>query len=234
MPHIPKAITEEGLAKDLQYILHGIDCHQVLANICPPRPGLKVLEAGCGSGKLGIWYAMRGADVWLLDVDDQALEYASKLGGLVEQATGQKVDFHLAVGSVLDLPHGDPKKARGWDMTNEFDFVFNEGVPHHWGYLAKDTRRQRCLNEMARVTKPGGWVCVIGTNGHCPQAVKMAETTDHTYLGMPPRQKPWTREELEERLHKAGLRFTESVPVGPSWEAAPLLAGWGQKPDAVS
>ena len=237
-------MTEEGLQKDLQYILHGIDCHQVLATVCPPRSGLQVLEAGCGSGKLGIWYAVRGAECTLLDVDDAALAYASELCRLVGQASGKVVDVELCHGSVLSMPHGQ-LVARGLDWTDTFDFVFNEGVPHHWGFKSHDTRRQRCLNEMARVTRRGGWVCVIGSNGHCPATVKMAETTDHTYPGMPPRQLPWTREELAQRLKKAGLD-AETVKVWPveitsnpfrgdagymesAWGRAPLLAGWGQK-----
>ena len=225
---VGKVMTDEGLQKDLQYVLHGIECHQVLAAVCPPRPGLQVLEAGCGSGKLGVWFALRGCDVTLLDVDDQALRYASELCRRAGQAIGKEVDVELCLGSVLNLPHGQ-LVARGLDWTDTFDFVFNEGVPHHWGFKSHDTRRQHCLNEMVRVTKPGGWVCVIGSNGHCPATVKMAETTNHTYPGMPARQLPWTRKELEDRRRGAGLRFTESKPVGGAWEDSLLLAGWGQK-----
>ena len=246
-PHqVGKLLTEEGLQKDLGYVLHGIDCHHVLAEICPPRPGLVVLEAGSGSGKLSIWYAVRGAECTLLDVDDAALRYASELCRRVGQATGKEVDVELCLGSVLTMPHGE-LIVRGLDWTDTFDFVFNEGVPHQWGFNAHDTRRQHCLNEMVRVTKPGGWVCVIGSNGHCPATVKMAETTNHSYLGMPPRQLPWTKEELAQRLMKAGLDLktlhVQPVSAPPSglgadplglvesaWERAPLLAGWGQKP----
>ena len=238
-PQLGKILSEEGLAKDLQYVLHGIDVHHVLASICPPQYGIRMLEAGCGSGKLGVWFALRGAAVFLLDIDPQAIEYAKNLWLLARAATpvtGSYSDPHFQVGSVLALPFPDAS----------VDFCFNEGVPQHWGFNSHDTRRQRCLNEMVRVTKPGGHVCIIGTNGHCPAAVEMANTTDHTYKGMPPRQKPWTREELTQRLILAGLdrntvkdwpvEITSNPFTGApgylesAWERAHLLAGWGQKP----
>ena len=96
---VGKILSEEGLAKDLQYVLRGIAVHEVLATVCPPRPGLRVLEAGCGSGKLGIWYALRGAKVMLLDVDRKALDYASELWGRVSEATGQELDAVLMKGA---------------------------------------------------------------------------------------------------------------------------------------
>lgn len=221
---LPKAITEEGLQKDLEYVLGGIDCHEVLASICPPRPGLKVLEPGCGSGKLGIWYALRGAFVTLMDIDGQAVEYAQQLAQLAQLrgSTGLPgLHIEYCVGSIHKMPSY-------W--SNTFDFVFNEGVPQHWGYYPKDWRRQHAINHMVRVTKPRGHVCVIGTNGHCPQAIHMVETTAHTYRGMPPRQKPWTRVELVDRLVKAGLTDVGVCPVSSiEWSDSMLLAGWGRK-----
>lgn len=227
-----KVITEKGLNQDLGYLMGGIDCHEVLFEICPPRPGLKVLEAGCGSGKLGLRYALvSDCYVELLDLDAQAIEYSRRLWEKVEEPLRQNWRVNWRLGSVLDLPYGDEK----------YDLVFNEGVPHHWGFNIKDTRRQRCLNEMARVTKSGGFVVVIGSNAHCPATMRMAETTKHTYPGMPERQKPFTLADMAESLIKSGLAKVGISPVsgfqeGLSWDnlepyvASPLIVGWGQKP----
>jgi len=236
MPQYGKVITDEGLQKDLQYLLRGIDCHGVLAEICPPRYGMQVLEPGCGSGKLGLWFAMRGCLVTLLDIDPQALEYARRLDGMARTNPSQYIHWDdpkrvkFVEGSILHLPYED----------SVFDFVFNEGVPHHWGLSGSDWRRQRAINEMVRVTAIGGWTAVIGSNALCPQTTEMAQKTEHTYLGMPPKQRPFKPAELAERLLKAGLA-RETVQVRPvffGWgrpdeslyfHDTPLLVGYGRK-----
>lgn len=248
MPQVPKLMTEEGLQKDLSYLQGGIDCHAVLADVCAPRPGLKVLEPGCGSGKLGLFYALRGARVVLTDIDAKAIEYAQELWRRALLTQGRVPDDGPRFQPIADFmkgimpPGAEPvfkveSIHRICSPDGQFDFVFNEGVPHHWGYNPYDWRRQRAINEMARVTKPGGAVCVIGSNAHCPETVKMAEQTDHSYRGMPPKQKPFTRIELVERLEKAGLEGLGVMPVLPrgAWVShdfsdSPLIAGWGWKP----
>ena len=120
-PQVGKKITEEGLTKDLAYVLGGILVHEVLSDICAPRPGLKVLEPGCGSGKLGIWYSIQGAVVDLLDFDPCALDYAKEL---YRRIRAQYPKYHppyiptFFQGSIHRLPF----------PTNSYDFVFNEGL----------------------------------------------------------------------------------------------------------
>lgn len=241
---VPKTITDDGLAKDFSYLVNGIDCHIVLFSIFAPVDYATVLEAGCGSGKLGMRYALHArVYVDLIDFDSSAVEYARKLWEMVgRNKIVKKGDISLAQGNVLSLEAAD----------NNYDFVFNEGVPHHWGMNPKDWRRQRCINEMVRVTKPGGATCIIGSNAHCPETLAMARTTEHTYPGMPARQKPFTSGELEERMQLAGLEQVKIAPLSgltealttqsmrgidfgdfefpqEYWEASPLIVGWGRK-----
>lgn len=217
-------VDEERLKKDLDYVLLGIDCHRVLAAICPPRLGLEVLEPGCGTGKLGIWYWMRHANVVLLDYDPNAIEYAKELW---ERTYPHWPGFYrqpisFKVGSIHKLPY----------LDNTFDFVFNEGVAHHWGHNPHDWRRQRSINEMARVTKPGGYVCIVGSNALCPPIWDMVEKLAELppYPGMPSRQKPFYPQGLAIRLMRAGLKLGGVLPVSGDWQQSMLLAGWGQKP----
>ncbi len=228
-----KIMTEEGLQKDLGYLLNGIVIHQVLASICSPAQGLKVLEPGCGSGKLGLWYYFRGADVTMLDIDPDAIKYAKNLmyralekakkdliftGIKYGPSSPPKLLFRL--GNIHKLPFED----------GVFDFVFNEGVPHHWGLNPHDWRRQRCINEMARVTKKGGKVCIVGSNGLCAETIKMAHETSHTFPGMPPKQRPWIPDELKERMERAGLMKVRVFPCySAEWGDSTLLAGEGVK-----
>lgn len=241
---VPKSITEEGLVKDLSYLIRGIDCHLVLFSIFPPADYTTVLEAGCGSGKLGMRYALHAyAYVDLIDFDASAVDYATRLWAMVDESQyANRGQVSISQGSVLNLAASD----------DTYDFVFNEGVPHHWGMNPKDWRRQRCINEMVRVTKPGARTCIIGSNAHCPETLAMAQSTEHTYPGMPPRQKPFTSSDLHERMELAGLEQVATAPLSAVaellrvadtsainfetfefpkeyWAASPLIVGWGRK-----
>ena len=215
-----KPLDQVNLQKDLQYVLHGTYLHEVFFKICPPAPGLKVLEPGCGSAKFAISYALAGADVTALDLDLGVLAYAKELAALVNAVTGHPLKLLIQQGSIhkLTAQYG----------TEAFDFVLNEGLIHHWS----DWRRQSCVNQMVRVTKRGGWVCTVCSNALCPEMMAYAARVDHTYQGMPPRQRPLTPTELQMRLQRAGLQ-AETVKVesvGGDLERSMLIAGWGQRP----
>lgn len=213
-----KPLDPANLQRDLDYTLGGTFVHDFLLQVCPPGPGLRVLEAGCGSSKLGSWYALQGAEVFVLDIDPGVLAYARALHRLIRE---RSPGFAIAVteGSIHDL-----EAIYG---ASRFDFVFSEGTTHHWP--PTDPRRQGSLDQMAKVTLPGGVVCAVGSNAHCSAMVEYAEKVDHTYQGMPPRQVPLDREELRAMMGVAGLSRVQVMPLGESWEGAMLLGGWGYK-----
>lgn len=216
-----KPLDDANLNKDLSYIIHGTNLHAVYAYACPPKPGLKILEPGCGSGKFGISYALTGGDVTLLDIDPEVIKYAQELNRRAVNATGRSTSISFVTGSLFDLD-----KLFG---QNAFDFVFNEGLVHHW----PDPQRQDCLDQMAAVVRHGGVVCTVCSNALCPDMMDYAGRIEHTYMGMPPKQTPLTPEELGERLEKAGLarHSIKLSPVGTEhWNEAVLIAGWGTKP----
>ena len=221
MTTLEKRFSPTHLEADLNFLIKGISCHALLARIFPPREGLSVLEPCGASGTLGLWYAARGSSVSLLDIDPDALDYSKTL---YRKAVEIGIDFPLRPlwyqGSIHKLPFGD----------NTFDFVFNEGGPQHWGYNPKDWRRQRSINEMVRVARVGAPVCVIANNALCTEIMAMANSVDHDYKGMPVREKPFTPEELRERLIKAGTERVNVVPVDSErFEDSRLIAGFGLK-----
>lgn len=210
----------ERLEMDIGYTINGTPYHDILKHICLPRDGLKVLEPGCGSGKFGAHYALHGCDVTLLDIDPKALDYAAEVYFAATDRAVSKGSVVLMQGSVHRLPFPD----------SSFDFVFNEGVANHFGYNPHDWRRQRCLNEMVRVTKPGGHACAMVDNAHCEYVMERARNTQHDYKGMPPRQKPFTADELVLRLLKAGLCDIGIFPASVEGLAdCRVLSGWGVK-----
>lgn len=222
-----KPITPEGIAADFAYVVHGTPCDDVLEHVCRPVSGLRTLEPGCGSGKFSLRYALLGAVCRLEDIDSGVLEYTRALLAHVEKAAGRTLNVVIEQGSIFSLCQRLGKR--------QYDFTFNEGVPHHWPSPGPRQQRypmrQRSISEMVGVTVPGGKVCIMGSNALSSEMMEYAARISHTYAGMPPTQQPFTPEELQGRLMRAGLVRVEVHPVYDSdWRHSTLLAGWGDVP----
>ena len=216
-----KPLDPANLQKDLGYTLNSITVTELLFAIHPPQVDRHVLEAGCGSGKLGLSYALHGAKVRLIDIDRGVTDYATQLYLLLEKTTQQRLQVGIIQGNIFKLERL---------FGAEFDLFFSEGTTHHWS--RKDWRRQASINQMVKVCRHGGTVVVIGSNAMCPEMMDYAQRVDHTYMGMPPKQEPLDPSELEGRLVKAGLS-PASITVAPVYSndfaTSTLLAGWGVK-----
>ena len=98
--------------------------------------GKRILDGGCGSGRLSFVLEKLGADdVVGIDVSGFAIETAERYR---EHLDVDRVSFRQ--GSLLDLPFDD----------HSFDLVFSMGVLHHTPDWKKG------LAELIRVLKPGG------------------------------------------------------------------------------
>jgi ubiquinone/menaquinone biosynthesis C-methylase UbiE len=107
---------------------------EVLATRVPsPRAGAKLLDVGCGTGKYMERYAAAGYNVVGVDGSEDMLRLA--------QQNNLTAEFHKS--SVESLPFG----------TASFDVLLCIEVIR---YLPDP---DRCIAEMARVTRPGG-VCI--------------------------------------------------------------------------
>lgn len=111
---------------------------------------LRVLDDGCGTGKLVDELARLGCDAWGID---------PVLG---RAALWQRRDQarRMARANGLRLPFPD-----GW-----FDAVISNGVLEHVGEFRPDRRAQRELyvSEALRVLRPGGILLLGHPNGACP------------------------------------------------------------------
>ena len=210
-----KDFSLQNLFRDLEYTIFLTEVHTFLFKVFPPKENVMVLEPGCGSGKFGLAYAMRGCEVILLDIDHEVVNYARRIRGALNSLLGFPLPIQIKVGNIHRMHFAD----------NSFDLVFNEGVPQHW---PDEERRQRAIDQMARVSRD--YVIVIGNNGLSEEEQHVDENFNFGYKGMPPRRKCFTPDELEVRLKKAGLKKVNVEGISPGRiEDSYLIGGYGRK-----
>ena len=108
--------------------------------------GKRVIEYGCGLGKLTVLLARSGAHVSAFDLSEQSVDVARRRA----QMTGveDRITFQVSAGE--QLPYDD----------GAFDIAFGKAVLHHLDAVAG-------ARELARVLRPGGRAAFsepLGTN----------------------------------------------------------------------
>lgn len=112
-----------------------------LETVFSPRPGEKVLDVGCGPGIILGMLEETGADLWGIDISENAVEIAKKRVSKPAQ---------IICGSADPLPFGD----------GAFDHILAWGVIEHFPSIAS------ILKEMARCVKVGGHVIIMVPNAY--------------------------------------------------------------------
>lgn len=104
------------------------------------RPGMRVLDAGCGGGRNSHYLLQAGFEVHAADRDEQAL------GAFRDRARALDVDWSDERAVVADL-------ARLPFPDGHFDAVVCNAVLH---FCASPGDQAACLDELWRVLAPGG------------------------------------------------------------------------------
>jgi ubiquinone/menaquinone biosynthesis C-methylase UbiE len=122
--------------------------HQEMIRLAEPRPGLRVLDVGCGTGNLllALGRERTGLDLVGLDPDPRALAMAGRKAG----RAGVAVDWRR--GFAEELPFADAS----------VDRVFSSMMLHHLDPPAKAAM----LAELRRVLRPDGVLVLADMDGH--------------------------------------------------------------------
>lgn len=111
------------------------------------RPGLRVLEVGCGMGTESLWLAMVGAKVTAVDVRPERLAVAEERRCILERLLGRELDCRFRLNSLLEIP----------DLPT-FDLIWMEQTFHHL------EPRTRMVAKAAKLLRPGGSIVISEAN----------------------------------------------------------------------
>lgn len=141
------------------------------------KPGMRILETGCGTCRDSIRIAkkMKGeGELYLQDLSQKMIELGQKRVLSQKKDSPQWPDMNFVVGNATTLPFPD----------QFFDATF------HFGGINLFSDRKAALAEMSRVTKKGGKV-VVGDEGVAPwhrdtEYGKILMNSNALYKFMPP------------------------------------------------
>jgi len=103
------------------------------------RPGISVLDAGCGSGFFSSYFISCGCRVYSMDYSEEALSITGNI-------TGHKAKMYIK-DDILDI------KAL-LDIDRKFDIIFTDGLLEHYSEHEQDT----IILNMKRVKKDNGYL----------------------------------------------------------------------------
>jgi 2-polyprenyl-3-methyl-5-hydroxy-6-metoxy-1,4-benzoquinol methylase len=113
------------------------------------RPGLRVLEIGCGIGSDLHWLALRGARVAGIDVKSEWTEAAKELTKHVRATLGP-VSVEIRRVNLLDMPN------------EQYDLIYMKDTFHHL------EPREQIVQKIVSLLAPGGKVVIVEPNAWNP------------------------------------------------------------------
>ncbi len=146
------------------------------------KPGMRVLEIGCGTGNFTEMFAESGAFIVAVDISSELLEIAKQR--------------NLPENQVLFLN----KRFEDCDLIGPFDAVIGSSVLHHLDI-------KPALNKIRELLKPGGRMCFAEPNMMNPQVmVQKTIPWVKERLGDSPDETAFFRWQLKKLLLEAGFR----------------------------
>ena len=161
------------------------------------KPGMRILDLGCGDGALTVDIAASGADVLGVDLSDDLLDAARKRGLTVAKADGHLLNF-----------------------DREFDAVFSNAALH---WMRKPAM---VIVGVARALKlGGGFVGEMGGHGNVAAIATAMRAVGARHGGDPALVAPWLFPTVGEygRLLETGGFAIESIALVP--RPTPLKTG---------
>jgi ubiquinone/menaquinone biosynthesis C-methylase UbiE len=118
--------------------------HERIAELAELKPGERVLDVGCGTGSLALAAKAIVGDSGAVNGIDASVEMIERAR---DKARARLIRAEFEIATVESLPFPDCS----------FDAAFSTLMMHH---LPRPVRRL-CVQEMARVLRPGGRVLVV-------------------------------------------------------------------------
>jgi 2-polyprenyl-3-methyl-5-hydroxy-6-metoxy-1,4-benzoquinol methylase len=115
------------------------------------RPGLRVLEVGCGAGIESYWVGLQGASVVGIDINTQFNKAGRHIRKLLKRELNLRPDVELRRLNLLEMPD---------DET--FDLIYMKEVLHHL------EPRDSVIPKIASLLRPGGQLIVLEPNALNP------------------------------------------------------------------
>ena len=178
-----------------------------------PSANVRVLEAGCGTARHAITLALLGFSVDAFDYNEEALEISRRLIKKI-QPKGDCLSLRLYRDSLLNIQ----------SASATYDLVFNQSVLE---YFCDENERVRALEEMVKVTRPGGTIAVIVQHTGHPFRRVWEKLGWSGYVNQPP-VAIYTPRRLAQVLKEAGLSQVCIDGIYP-WNAlfqAPWYRRW--------
>ncbi|MEK7354293.1 MAG: class I SAM-dependent methyltransferase [Chloroflexota bacterium] len=127
---------------------------KLIIDLLHPGAGERILDAGCGTGVFTLDFLVAGARVVGLDISVPMLNLA------IRKTAGY--DFSALRGDMEHLPFKDNSFDKAVSVT-ALEFIANG---------------RGAVNELFRVTRPGGWVVVATLNSLSPWAARRRAKTE--------------------------------------------------------
>ncbi len=105
------------------------------------RPGMRILDAGCGSGRNLVYLLTQGYEVFGVDSDPNAIEHTRRLAEILAPGLPGRVHFRLEAIEEMSFPDGFA------------DFAISSAVLH---FASGDDHFEAMLRATWRTLKPGG------------------------------------------------------------------------------
>jgi 2-polyprenyl-3-methyl-5-hydroxy-6-metoxy-1,4-benzoquinol methylase len=152
------------------------------------KPGMTVLELGCGTGYLTRELVCSGADIVAIDVSPELLEIAKA------NCSASNVQYQIQNAYALSYPEG------------AFDSVVGSSVLHH-------LEVEKALRDIYRVLRPGGTIYFTEPNMLNPQiAIQKNIPWIKRRLGDSPDETAFFRWPLRRLLEKTGYHNVRIDP----------------------